>query len=71
MRKTLAVPREDLENMLEALSSARDHLVARDTADSIAELRPVVKLQPLTKLVDQQAEALAILLRPLDPPEGS
>lgn len=69
--KTLKVERKDLESFLEALSSARDILVALDTAGSISRLDPVVKLEPLTKLVDSQAERLAILLRPLDPPEGS
>lgn len=53
-----------LEDALEALSSARDFLTALDTAASARELDEVVKLSPLTLLVEEQTERIEILLRP-------
>lgn len=67
--KKIEVERKLLEDVLDALSSARDHLTAVDTAQATLILFPVVNLSPLTKLVERQVGRVEVLLRPEFPGE--
>lgn len=61
---TIEVDTSDLEKILDALVSARDFLVSRDTTNSIIHLAPIVRYSPLTSKCDAEVERLAKIIDP-------